>query len=67
MDRFRLSNDSQTKLLVFLAAGCGVLAASDVVPPWLRITAGAVGAGSGAVVALLRPPGASPGIGGSRG
>lgn len=67
MSRFRLSNDSQTKLLVFLAAGCGVLAASDTVPPWLRIMAGAVGAGSGAVVALLRPPGATPPFGGNRG
>lgn len=61
MADFRLSNDSQLKLLAFLGAFCGIAAGAgaDVIPPVIRLLAGATAAGCAAVIALLRPPGMS--------
>lgn len=44
------------KVAVFLGAACAVVAASDTPPPEVRLGAGALAAGFGALVALLRPP-----------
>lgn len=61
-----MKRDLPLMALVFIGAACAVLAASDTVPSLVRVGAGAVAAGCGAVVALLRPPG-GPTIGGGRG
>lgn len=53
----RLSNDSQLKLAVFVGAAMAVIASSDPVPAIYRVAAGAIAAGCGAFVALLRPAG----------
>lgn len=55
--RWALSNDSQVKLLTFGGMSLAVVASSDVAPAWLRLTAGAIAAGCGGVVALLRQVG----------
>ena len=41
--------------LLFTAAALAVVASSDVVPPLVRLTAAAIAAGCGAVLAVLSP------------
>lgn len=50
------TNDTVLRLSVFCGAALAVVAASDTPSPEIRLTAGALAAGFGALVALLRPP-----------
>lgn len=52
-----IPNDRLVQLLAFLGASLAVLASSDAVHPYARVTSAAVAAGCGAVLALLRSPG----------
>ncbi len=52
-----IGNDTQLKLAVFVGAAMAVIASSDPVPAIYRVAAGAIAAGCGAFVALLRPAG----------
>lgn len=56
----RIHNDSQVKVLTFVAASLAVVAASDVAPPEARLVAGAIAAGCGATLALMRQTGQPP-------
>ena len=47
-------------VVVFIGASMAVVAAADVASPLVRMVAGAISAGCGAVLALLRPPGQQP-------
>ena len=50
------ANDTILRGSVFCGAAFAVVAASDTPSPEIRLTAGALAAGFGALVALLRPP-----------
>lgn len=51
------ANDTVLRGSVFCGAAFAVVAASDTPPAEVRLAAGALAAGFGALVALLRPPG----------
>lgn len=55
--RFRLSNDTQVKLLAFIGAACAVVAQAESFPVEIRYSAAALAAGCSAVLALTRSPG----------
>jgi hypothetical protein len=57
VDRFKISNDSQVKLLAFVGAACAVIAQSEAIPDLIRYVAAAIAAGCSAVLALTRSPG----------
>lgn len=68
MDRFRLSNDTQVKILAFIGAACAVLAQAEAFSVEIRYGSAALSAGCGAVLALTRSPGQQkPPEGGGRG
>lgn len=56
----RLHNDVQIRIFTFTGAACAVIAASDVAPAEVRMAAGAIAAGCGATLALMRQPGQPP-------
>jgi hypothetical protein len=56
----RLHNDHIVMGLTFTGAALAVVAASDVAPAELRLAAGAIAAGCGATLALMRQAGHPP-------
>ena len=56
-------HDALVIILLFTAAALAVVASSDAVPSLVRLTAAAIAAGAGAVLAVLSPTGSRGGSG----